>query len=173
MYIKELQPSQTAQTHQNYSTTKLPFLYLSLWLPSPFNLKSIKIHCEGTSEPCFSCPLLLIRTFCFCFLNVWRTLTGSRVLMENLPRGIFYALLLFLWVCAVTASVTYDHKAILVNGKRRILISGSIHYPRSTPEVLIKTFHFLHWKAFCFSILIVSGGCRCGQTLFKRQKMEA
>ncbi|XP_027919416.1 beta-galactosidase-like isoform X1 [Vigna unguiculata] len=55
--------------------------------------------------------------------------------MENLPRGIFYALLLFLWVCAVTASVTYDHKAILVNGKRRILISGSIHYPRSTPEM--------------------------------------
>ncbi|ESW26654.1 hypothetical protein PHAVU_003G137000 [Phaseolus vulgaris] len=55
--------------------------------------------------------------------------------MENLPRGIFYSLLLFLWVCAVTASVTYDHKAILVNGQRRILVSGSIHYPRSTPEM--------------------------------------
>ncbi|KAJ1400667.1 Glycoside hydrolase, family 35 [Sesbania bispinosa] len=35
----------------------------------------------------------------------------------------------------VTASVTYDHKAILVNGQRRILISGSIHYPRSTPQM--------------------------------------
>ncbi|KOM29611.1 hypothetical protein LR48_Vigan728s003400 [Vigna angularis] len=34
-----------------------------------------------------------------------------------------------------TASVTYDHKAIIVNGQRRILISGSIHYPRSTPEM--------------------------------------
>ena len=32
-------------------------------------------------------------------------------------------------------SVTYDKKAILINGQRRILISGSIHYPRSTPEV--------------------------------------
>ncbi|WVZ12992.1 hypothetical protein V8G54_017522, partial [Vigna mungo] len=63
------------------------------------------------------------------------TLTGSRVLMENLPKGFFYTLLLFLWVCVVTASVTYDHKAILVNGQRRILISGSIHYPRSTPEM--------------------------------------
>ncbi|RZB71805.1 Beta-galactosidase isoform B [Glycine soja] len=60
---------------------------------------------------------------------------GSRVLMENLPRGNFYTLLLVLWVCAVTASVTYDHKAIVVNGQRRILISGSIHYPRSTPEM--------------------------------------
>lgn len=59
---------------------------------------------------------------------------GSRVLIENLPRGNFCTLLLVLWVCAVTASVTYDHKAIVVNGQRRILISGSIHYPRSTPE---------------------------------------
>ncbi|XP_065047483.1 beta-galactosidase-like [Musa acuminata AAA Group] len=35
----------------------------------------------------------------------------------------------------VDASVSYDHKAIIVNGQRRILISGSIHYPRSTPEM--------------------------------------
>ncbi|GAU15257.1 hypothetical protein TSUD_03240, partial [Trifolium subterraneum] len=32
-------------------------------------------------------------------------------------------------------SVTYDRKALLINGQRRILISGSIHYPRSTPEM--------------------------------------
>lgn len=44
-------------------------------------------------------------------------------------------MLLFLWVSGVTASVTYDHKAIVIDGKRRILISGSIHYPRSTPQV--------------------------------------
>ncbi|XP_077212588.1 beta-galactosidase-like isoform X1 [Tasmannia lanceolata] len=34
-----------------------------------------------------------------------------------------------------TCSVSYDHRAIIVNGQRRILISGSIHYPRSTPEM--------------------------------------
>ncbi|CAI9773576.1 unnamed protein product [Fraxinus pennsylvanica] len=39
------------------------------------------------------------------------------------------------WVSCGTASVSYDHKAISVNGQRRILISGSIHYPRSTPEM--------------------------------------
>jgi hypothetical protein len=33
------------------------------------------------------------------------------------------------------ASVSYDYKAITINGQRRILLSGSIHYPRSTPEV--------------------------------------
>ncbi|PIA65509.1 hypothetical protein AQUCO_00100780v1 [Aquilegia coerulea] len=33
------------------------------------------------------------------------------------------------------AAVTYDERALLINGKRRVLISGSIHYPRSTPEM--------------------------------------
>ncbi|KAE8715543.1 Beta-galactosidase 5 [Hibiscus syriacus] len=35
----------------------------------------------------------------------------------------------------IQCSITYDKKAILINGQRRILISGSIHYPRSTPEM--------------------------------------
>ncbi|XP_011083163.1 beta-galactosidase 3 [Sesamum indicum] len=48
------------------------------------------------------------------------------------------------WVCMVVVvlgcgvvecSVTYDRKALIINGQRRILISGSIHYPRSTPEM--------------------------------------
>ncbi|OMO67301.1 hypothetical protein CCACVL1_20626 [Corchorus capsularis] len=35
----------------------------------------------------------------------------------------------------VSATVSYDSKAIIINGKRRILMSGSIHYPRSTPQM--------------------------------------
>jgi len=70
--------------------------------------------------------------------------------MENLPRGICYILLLVLWDCAVTASVTYDHKAILVNGQRKILFSGSIHYPRSTPEVLSLDCFYNHQRVFIF-----------------------
>ncbi|KAI9180535.1 hypothetical protein LWI28_005810 [Acer negundo] len=31
--------------------------------------------------------------------------------------------------------VKYDNKALIINGHRRILFSGSIHYPRSTPEM--------------------------------------
>ncbi|KAL8523216.1 hypothetical protein ACS0TY_013256 [Phlomoides rotata] len=38
-------------------------------------------------------------------------------------------------VVLVKSSVTYDRKALIINGERRILISGSIHYPRSTPEM--------------------------------------
>ncbi|KAK8602320.1 hypothetical protein V6N12_052131 [Hibiscus sabdariffa] len=39
------------------------------------------------------------------------------------------------WVFSVSATVSYDSKAIVINGSRRILLSGSIHYPRSTPEM--------------------------------------
>ncbi|CAH9146966.1 unnamed protein product [Cuscuta epithymum] len=31
--------------------------------------------------------------------------------------------------------VTYDRKAIVIDGQKRLLFSGSIHYPRSTPEM--------------------------------------
>ncbi|KAJ9178139.1 hypothetical protein P3X46_010048 [Hevea brasiliensis] len=41
----------------------------------------------------------------------------------------------FLATISFAASVTYDHRALLIDGKRRVLISGSIHYPRSTPEM--------------------------------------
>ncbi|GJN12946.1 hypothetical protein PR202_ga31275 [Eleusine coracana subsp. coracana] len=54
------------------------------------------------------------------------------------------ALLLFVVVVlhAATATsgtgpttVAYNDRALVINGERRILISGSIHYPRSTPEM--------------------------------------
>ncbi|KAK4432904.1 Beta-galactosidase [Sesamum alatum] len=36
---------------------------------------------------------------------------------------------------SVRATVSYDEKSFMINGVRKILISGSIHYPRSTPEM--------------------------------------
>ncbi|XP_010049746.2 beta-galactosidase [Eucalyptus grandis] len=53
------------------------------------------------------------------------------------------ALILLSWASSVSCSVSYDRKAIIIDGKRRILISGSIHYPRSTPEM----WPDLIWKA--------------------------
>ncbi|KAL4013236.1 hypothetical protein IC575_025398 [Cucumis melo] len=32
-------------------------------------------------------------------------------------------------------NVTYDGKALIINGQRKILFSGSIHYPRSAPDM--------------------------------------
>ncbi|KAF5743052.1 beta-galactosidase [Tripterygium wilfordii] len=40
-----------------------------------------------------------------------------------------------LWISVTKATVSYDKEAILINGQRRILMSGSIHYPRSTPDM--------------------------------------
>ncbi|KAL5557960.1 hypothetical protein UlMin_034171 [Ulmus minor] len=35
----------------------------------------------------------------------------------------------------IESTVTYDKRSIIINGQRRIIISGSIHYPRSTPDM--------------------------------------
>ncbi|XP_076884396.1 beta-galactosidase 8-like [Bidens hawaiensis] len=35
----------------------------------------------------------------------------------------------------VGVNVTYDHRAVVIDGRRRVLVSGSIHYPRSTPDM--------------------------------------
>ncbi|XP_062082059.1 beta-galactosidase 8 [Humulus lupulus] len=51
---------------------------------------------------------------------------------------IMVMILVVLGVLATTsfsANVTYDHRALVIDGKRRVFISGSIHYPRSTPEM--------------------------------------
>ncbi|WMV16098.1 hypothetical protein MTR67_009483 [Solanum verrucosum] len=46
---------------------------------------------------------------------------------------IFFILLVF--ERGASTTVSYDHKALVIDGKRRILQSGSIHYPRTTPEI--------------------------------------
>lgn len=33
------------------------------------------------------------------------------------------------------ANVTYDGRSLIIDGRHKILFSGSIHYPRSTPQV--------------------------------------
>ncbi|KAG5135315.1 hypothetical protein JHK82_020046 [Glycine max] len=43
-------------------------------------------------------------------------------------------LLLGSWTLAM-AEVTYDGRSLIIDGQRKILFSGSIHYPRSTPQM--------------------------------------
>jgi hypothetical protein len=56
------------------------------------------------------------------------------------------ALLLPLLVAA-TSSVTYDHRSLIIDGRRRLLISASIHYPRSVPTVRSNSpaVQHIHW----------------------------
>ncbi|MCO5567895.1 hypothetical protein L7F22_021591 [Adiantum nelumboides] len=58
------------------------------------------------------------------------------------PVCLVYALLISLlgfssWSAEAGTSynVSYDHRSLIINGQHRILNSGSIHYPRSTPEM--------------------------------------
>ncbi|GAV60295.1 Glyco_hydro_35 domain-containing protein/BetaGal_dom4_5 domain-containing protein [Cephalotus follicularis] len=37
--------------------------------------------------------------------------------------------------CCIGEDVTYDGRSLIIDGQRKILLSGSIHYPRSTPEM--------------------------------------
>lgn len=53
----------------------------------------------------------------------------------------------------ISVKVTYDHKALIIDGKRRILQSGSVHYPRTTPEVsLILVPGIQRFGHFCYSL---------------------
>lgn len=67
--------------------------------------------------------------------------------MEAISASKLFLLCMLLLISAANIShcnvVSYDKKALVINGQRRILFSGSIHYPRSTPDVLF----------FCFSLL--------------------
>lgn len=52
------------------------------------------------------------------------------------PYSMVMILILLMKGCGlIGCSVSYDKRAMIINGSRRILLSGSIHYPRSTPEV--------------------------------------
>ncbi|CAL9757532.1 unnamed protein product [Musa acuminata subsp. burmannicoides] len=59
-------------------------------------------------------------------------------LPSPVSTSLLLLLLLLLSCCSelcAAATVSYDHRAVVIDGKRRVLISGSIHYPRSTPEM--------------------------------------
>ncbi|XP_075486733.1 beta-galactosidase 6-like [Primulina tabacum] len=52
---------------------------------------------------------------------------------------LLFLVILFLegnfWDVVDSTTVTYDSKALVIDGKRRIMQSGSVHYPRTMPEV--------------------------------------
>ncbi|MCL7022464.1 hypothetical protein MKW94_023558 [Papaver nudicaule] len=56
--------------------------------------------------------------------------------MSSLRNICFVFTLLSLCSCfAFATDVSYDGRAIKIDGERRVLLSGSIHYPRSTQEM--------------------------------------
>ncbi|TKY73788.1 Beta-galactosidase 6 [Spatholobus suberectus] len=56
-----------------------------------------------------------------------------------MEKWVALVMLLVSWklgeVFGVKAEVTYDGRSLIIDGQRKILFSGSIHYPRSTPQM--------------------------------------
>lgn len=46
--------------------------------------------------------------------------------------------------------VTYDGRSLIIDGQRKILFSGSIHYPRSTPQVCLMSVLSSFHACLCF-----------------------
>ncbi|RZC44678.1 hypothetical protein C5167_037627 [Papaver somniferum] len=61
----------------------------------------------------------------------------KRMETNSVSKSLFLVSLVLLLQCfqLIQCSVSYDKKALVIDGKRRFLFSGSIHYPRSTPEM--------------------------------------
>ncbi|GKV28825.1 hypothetical protein SLEP1_g37823 [Rubroshorea leprosula] len=57
---------------------------------------------------------------------------AAKLPIRSLLRSV---VLVLLATTSFGVNVTYDHRAIVIDGKRRVLVSGSIHYPRSTPDM--------------------------------------
>ncbi|THG04592.1 hypothetical protein TEA_004670 [Camellia sinensis var. sinensis] len=58
--------------------------------------------------------------------------------MNDCSRFLVLTTIILLYYCfsfSFALDVSYDEKALTIDGERKIIISGSIHYPRSTPEM--------------------------------------
>lgn len=64
-------------------------------------------------------------------------------------KSVFLSLTL-LSICMVSTAlnVTYDSTSLLFDGQRKLVISGAIHYPRSTPEVYFHNLNLYHHCVF-------------------------
>ncbi|KAJ4842437.1 hypothetical protein Tsubulata_027304 [Turnera subulata] len=51
------------------------------------------------------------------------------------PSSALVLILITLGSVCFAFDVTYDNRAIKIDGERKLIISGSIHYPRSTPQM--------------------------------------
>lgn len=49
-------------------------------------------------------------------------------------------------------NVSYDHRALTIAGKRRMLVSAGVHYPRATPQVKLSEIDWLITIEICVII---------------------
>lgn len=72
--------------------------------------------------------------------------------MARKEEVVVLVVVLSMFTMVAGGDVTYDGRALIINGTRRMLFSGSIHYPRSTPEVPLSLFLSLDLSDVSFDI---------------------
>lgn len=100
---------------------------------------------------------------CVCKIKKKREKKGGGIMEVNSLQKwvLLWCIVLFISSGLVHCDVTYDRKAIVINGQRRLLFSGSIHYPRSTPEVL--QFLPIYALFFLFTVKVfMKWALKCG-----------
>jgi len=71
-------------------------------------------------------------------------------------RFLLHALILTVSLCTVQGgNVTYDRTSLIINGHHEILFSGSIHYPRSTPQVTSSHIYLVFFGSNLYSVLLL------------------
>lgn len=86
------------------------------------------------------------------------TIFFDRVLFRREMASFRSSLALFILMAIIGAgdagNVTYDGRSLIIDGQHKILFSGSIHYPRSTPH---DTFYLrLHLPLLLLRIIYVN-----------------
>lgn len=99
-------------------------------------------HCSTASV---SLSTMVVETW-----NCELTLETTRKKKKKMRWSVIFCVFVCVWIALIEYggvrvmteaewfkpfNVTYDHRALILDGKRRILISAGIHYPRATPEV--------------------------------------
>ena len=73
--------------------------------------------------------------------------------MKILPVRLIVLFIFFSFCCfnsfCLAANVTYDHRSLIIDGRRKLFLSASIHYPRSVPAVshhsISRPLIFIRW----------------------------
>lgn len=139
-----LPPLTPASKHPAVSPCLLPLTYFSPLLPP--------LSCFTTSFSPLSISLSLYIYIHKCWSRnssgkeeegkqAMEIVTLLRSYSLLLPMLLF--ILLYVSSSSEAYNVTYDRRSLLIDGQRKLLISASIHYPRSVPAVTSTSLPFL------------------------------
>ena len=70
-----------------------------------------------------------------CHLRFVISLVSLLLLTFLIPSASFAVVTGTRSASTVSSPITYDGRSLIINGKRILLISGAVHYPRSTPDM--------------------------------------